>query len=74
MINLSQHSEIEEIIIEVLEGAEGFVHSKAILDAVIRDATSNTYDILKKLRSDGVIESGPTANHWRLKYAEQKPC
>jgi len=67
MIDLTQREETEELVIELLEDAEGFVKLDVIMKHVVDDAVSRTHDALDKLVFAGIIEKDQTGLRWRLK-------
>jgi len=67
MIDLTQRGETEELVIELLEDAEGFVKLDVIMKHVVDDAVIRTHDALDKLVFAGIIEKDQTGRRWKLK-------
>lgn len=69
MIDMTQRGETEELVLEALEDADGFVKLDVILKHVVDDAVIRTHNALDKLVFAGVIEKDQTGRQWRLKDA-----
>ncbi|MEA3338596.1 MAG: hypothetical protein U9R15_01390 [Chloroflexota bacterium] len=73
MIDLAQREDAEDLVLEALEDAEGFVKFDVIMNHVVADAVTRVHTALDKLVSAGTVEKDHVGRRWRLVPVKKFP-